>query len=51
MYMFENIFHGTTFHACDNDLNNLKNKLEHDVFLEEWSETNNMKVNKDKCHL
>ena len=42
----------TTFHACDNDLNNLIKSLEHDAFLAiEWFETNNMKLNKDKCHL
>ena len=42
----------TTFHACDNDLNNLIKRLEHDTFLAiEWFETNNMKLNKDKCHL
>ena len=42
----------TTFHACDNDLNNLIKRLEHNAFLAiEWFETNNMKLNKDKCHL
>ena len=42
----------TTFHVCDNDLNNLIKRLEHDTFLAiEWFETNNMKLNKDKCHL
>ena len=42
----------TKFHACDNDLNNLIKRLEHDAFLAiEWFETNNMKLNKDKCHL
>ena len=42
----------TTFHACDNDLNNLIKRLEHDAFLAiEWFETNNMKLNKGKCHL
>ena len=41
-----------TFHACDNDLNNLIKRLEHDAFLAiEWFETNKMKLNKDKCHL
>ena len=35
-----------------NDLNNLIKRLEHDAFLvTEWFETNNMKLNKDKCHL
>ena len=46
-----NFADSTTFHACDNDLNNLINRLEHNVFLVEWFETNNMKLNKDKCHL
>ena len=42
----------TTFHACDNDLNNLIKRLELDVFSAiEWFETNYMKLNKDKCHL
>ena len=42
----------TTFHGCHNDLNNLIKRLEHDVFLAiELFETNNMKLNKDKCHL
>ena len=41
-----------TFHACKNDLNNLTKKLEHDTFLAiEWFETNNMKINKEKCHV
>ena len=40
----------TTFHACDNDLNNLMKRLEHEAFLAiQWFETNNMKLNKDKC--
>ena len=43
---------GTTFHACDNDLTNLIKRLEHGALLaNEWFETNNMKLNKDKCHL
>ena len=42
----------TTFHACDNDLNNLIKRLEHNAFLAtEWFETNNMKLHKHKCHL
>ena len=42
----------TTFHACDNDLNYLIKRLEHDAFLAiKWFENNNMKLNKDKCHL
>ena len=42
----------TTLHAFDNDLNNLIKRLEHDAFLAtEWFETNNMKLNKDKCQL
>ena len=42
----------TTFHACDKDLSNLIKRLEHDAFLATESfETNNMTLNKDKCHL
>ena len=41
-----------TFYACDMDLNSLIKRLEHDRFLAiEWFENNNMKLNKDKCHL
>ena len=40
-----------TFHACDNDLNKLIKRLEHDAFLAiEYFETNNIKLNKEKCH-
>ena len=47
-----NFADGTTFHACDNDLNNLIKRLEHDAFLAiELFETNSMKLSKDKCHL
>ena len=42
----------TRFHACNNDLNDLIKRLEHDAFLaNEWFETNSMKLSKDKCHL
>ena len=42
----------TTFYACYNDLNNLIKRSEHDASLAiGWSETNNMKLNEDKCHL
>ena len=42
----------TTFHACEDDLNNFIKRLEHNAFLAtEWFETINMKLNKDKCHL
>ena len=45
-------FADDTFHTCDNDLNNLIKRLEHDAFLAiEWFETNNMKLNNAKCHL
>ena len=38
---------GTTFFACDMDLNSLIKRLEHDSFLAiEWFENNNMKLNK-----
>ena len=41
-----------TFHACDNDLNTLIMRLEHDASLVmKWFENSNMKINKDKCHL
>ena len=41
-----------TFHACNNDLNNLIKRLELDTFLAiKWFETNSMKLNKCKCHL
>ena len=41
----------TTFHACDSDLRNLINRLEHDLVLAiEWFESNYMKINEDKCH-
>ena len=41
----------TTFHACDSDLGNLINRLEHDSMLAtEWFESNYMKLNEDKCH-
>ena len=39
------------FHGCNNDLNNLIKRLEHDAFLAiEYFKTNNMKLNKEKCH-
>ena len=42
----------TTFHVCDNDLNNLIKRLEHDTFLAiEGLKTSNMKLNKENCHL
>ena len=42
----------TTFHACDRNLNDLINRLEHDSFLAtEWFENNSMKLNDDACHL
>ena len=41
-----------TFHACDEDLISLINRLEYDSLLAiEWFENNNMKLNQDKCHL
>ena len=41
----------TAFHACNSDLGNLVNRLEHDSVLAiEWFETNYMKLNKDKCY-
>ena len=42
----------TTFHACDSDLENLIQRLEHDSMLAiEWFESNYMKLSNDKCHL
>ena len=41
----------TKFHACDSDLGNLINRLEHDSMIAiEWFESNYMKLNEDKCH-
>ena len=40
----------TIFHAGDNDLNTGE-EINHETFLAiEWFETNNMKLNKNKCH-
>ena len=40
-----------TFHACDLDLKRLITRLEHDAVLAmEWFESNDMKLNQDKCH-
>ena len=42
----------TTFHACDQNLESLIQRLEHDSLLAiEWFENNYMKLNGDKCHL
>ena len=42
---------GTTFHACDSNLDDLIRRLEHDSVLAiEWFESNYMKLNQDKCH-
>ena len=39
-------------HACDMDLGNLMRRLDHDIrIVNEWFESNYMKVNGDKCHL
>ena len=47
-----NFVDDTTFCACDNDLNSLINRLEHDSHLAiEWFENNSMKLNQDKCQL
>ena len=41
----------TNFHACDLDLKSLITRLEHDATLAiEWSESNYMMLNQDKCH-
>ena len=45
-------FADDTFFACDEDLNSLIKRLEHDSLLViEWFQNNNMKSNQDKCHL
>ena len=42
----------TGLHACDRDLPNLLNNLEHDCSIAiEWFDNNYMKLNKGKCHL
>ena len=42
----------TTFFACDKDLNFLIKRLEHDSLLAiESFQSNNMKLNQDKCYL
>ena len=42
----------TTLYACDEDVNSLINRLEHESYLAiEWFEINSMKLNQDKCHL
>ena len=47
-----NFMDDTTFHARGKDLNSLINWLDHGTLLAiEWFENNNMKLNRDKCHL
>ena len=42
----------TTLYACDQDLESVLQRLEHDSLLAiEWFENNYMKLNGDKCHL
>ena len=42
----------TTFHACDQNLHTLIQRLEQDSVLAiEWFERNYMKLNENKCHL
>ena len=41
----------TTFHACDSDLGNQINRLEHSSMLAiEWFENSYIKLNDNKCH-
>ena len=41
-----------TFHACDQDLNVLIERLEHDALTAiNWFKSNYMKLNETKCHL
>ena len=47
-----NFANDTTFFACEEDLNSLIKRLEHDSLLAiEWFQNNNMKLNQDKRHL
>ena len=47
-----NFVDDTALHTSNNDLNNLIKRLEYAAFLAiECFETNNMKHNKNKCHL
>ena len=47
-----NFADGSTFFACEKDLNSLINRLEHDSLLAiEWFENNYMKLNQEKCNL
>ena len=40
------------FYTCEEDLNSLIKRLEHDSLLAiEWFRNNNMKLNQDKCDL
>ena len=42
----------TTLYACDQDLESVLQRLEHDSLLAvEWFENNHRKLNGDKCHL
>ena len=42
----------TTFYVCEQDLESLLQRLDHDSLLAiEWFENNYMKLNGDKCHL
>ena len=42
----------TTFYSCDQELDIVLKKLEHDSLIAiEWFEANYMKLNVDKCHL
>ena len=42
----------TTIYACDQNLETVLNRLEHDTLISiEWFDSNYMKLNSDKCHL
>ena len=42
----------TTIYACDQDLETVLKRLEHDTLISiEWFDSNYMKLNSDKCHL
>ena len=47
-----NVADNTTFIACDENLNSLINRLDHDdLLVTEWFQNNNTKLNQGKCHL
>ena len=50
--MCRNFGDDALFFTCVKDLNSLIKRLEHDSLpTTEWSQNNNIKLNRDKCHL